>query len=160
MITNIQEIFIRQTNQIYLNFQNTWLYHEWYLYRKIILFHTCTPPYPIGPRNLSHSSAMSFHFHSKRCTMVSWPGTKWGSLFVASLAANTSTAKNVAVANIVVSLCCKMLCFLIYNLSSLTSSLSVSKGLHPSATKYVLSIRLGSIVYPTESYMVLIFLSP
>lgn len=43
-----------------------------------IYLHTWTPPYPCFPRKSSHSWAMSFHFHSKRCTIVEWFSTKWG----------------------------------------------------------------------------------
>jgi hypothetical protein len=40
---------------------------------------TWTPPYPNGPKNRSHSSAMSFHFHSNKWTMADRPVAKLGS---------------------------------------------------------------------------------
>lgn len=40
---------------------------------------TWTPPYPYGPRNRSHSSAILFHFHSKRCTIDVLPPVKCAS---------------------------------------------------------------------------------
>ena len=117
--------YLCQWRQMKRNARDTWLEQVWKLFPEknknwemVVRSRTCTPPYPIGPRNCSHSLAMSFHFHSKRCTIASWPGTKWGFLLVFSPAANASAANNVAiVASIVVSLRYKMPASLIYKLS-------------------------------------------
>src|SRR6266702_401713 len=41
----------------------------------------CTAVKPAGPRTVSHSVAISVHFHSKRCTKTSpaimWPGGRY-----------------------------------------------------------------------------------
>jgi hypothetical protein len=39
---------------------------------------TWTPAYPLGARNLSHSSATSLNFHSNRCTIALLPSRAWG----------------------------------------------------------------------------------
>jgi hypothetical protein len=43
--------------------------------------HTWTPPNPLGPRNLTHSAAMSLNFHSNNSTMAPLPGTVLGVLW-------------------------------------------------------------------------------
>ena len=40
----------------------------------------CTPQNPLGPRNPSHSLAISVHFHSNRWTMTCLP-SQWGSRY-------------------------------------------------------------------------------
>lgn len=39
---------------------------------------TWTPAYPFGPRKRSHSKAISFHFHSNKCTITDLWGAKFG----------------------------------------------------------------------------------
>jgi len=52
--------------------------HKIHFQNQSNLLLTRTPPNPFGPRNLSHSSAMSLNFHSSKYTMQLLPGRVLG----------------------------------------------------------------------------------